>query len=81
MTLTKHYIFISKKMIIRKLFLCRNCNRKCVPSSFRIFTQDIKIATAYICTYCSKSHVTNKALYYSDTINVIIKNELKIIKD
>jgi hypothetical protein len=81
MNLTKHFIFISKNTIIRKLFLCRICNRKCIPSNFRDFCNGYKIATSYVCTSCSKIYVTNKTLYYSDTINVVFRHELKFVGD
>lgn len=67
MVLNRHYICHDNKHIHRKLFLCRECNKKCKPVDYVPFNGNkyLLIAQSYGCRDCSvkyriggDSHVT-----------------------
>lgn len=73
--LTKHFKFSNKNYIIRKLFLCRECNTPCIPLDFKSFNKNSKgdflyIATAYTCVSCSKKYITSPSLNTGKRIRV-----------
>ena len=60
--ITKHYIVVSDKHIARKLFLCRQCNKPCIPKDFKEMNSKWFIATAYVCDRCNVKFITNEVL-------------------
>ncbi len=66
MKLHKHFHIIGPHKVARKLFLCRQCNKTCIPSDFRPYMKEkgnpVQIATSYTCNNCAKKFVTNEVL-------------------
>ena len=61
--MNRHFTYVRKDWIARKLFKCHRCESKCKAVMFRKFNETQYIATAYDCDKCGLRFITSPHLF------------------